>query len=218
MDPPCVLHPKGSGGLGFRDIELFNLALLARQAWRILQDPGSLSARVLKAVYFPAGELMDAELGSSPSRVWRAIVDGIQVLQQGLIRRIGSGESTKNWESPWLPRDSMLLPLRPTKDNPPQWVSELIDQFSRRWNRQPLRKFFSLLDWETIENIPLSATPQDDFRAWHYEKKGIFSVRSAYRVLVRNREVMSAWAEDRPGRSDTRAQEEWSDIWRIKVP
>jgi len=111
--------PKGSGGLGFRNIELFNLALLARQAWRILQDPGSLSTRVLKAVYFPAGELMDAELGSSPSRVWRAIVDGIQVLQQGLIRRIGSGESTKNWESPWLPRDGMLLSLRPTKDNPP---------------------------------------------------------------------------------------------------
>ena len=184
--------PKGSGGLGFRNIELFNQALSARKAWRILQDPGSLSARVLKAVYFPAGELMDAELGSSPSRVWRAIVDGIQVLQQGFIRRIGSGESTKTWESPWLPRDGMLLPLRPTKDNPPQWVSELIDQSSWSWNRQVLREFFSPLDWEIIENIPLSTTPQDDFWAWHYEKKSIFSVRSAYQMLVQNREVTSA--------------------------
>jgi hypothetical protein len=111
--------PKGLGGLGFRNIDLFSLALLARQAWRILQDPGSLSARVLKAVYFPEDELLDAEMGSSPSWVWRAIIDGIQVLQQGLIRRIGSGESTKIWESPWLPRDGMLLLLRPTKDNPP---------------------------------------------------------------------------------------------------
>ena len=63
--------PKFMGGLGFRDIELFSLALLARQAWRIIQELGSLSARVLKARYFSDCHLLDATLGTSPSQVWR---------------------------------------------------------------------------------------------------------------------------------------------------
>ena len=100
-----MTKPKNLGGMGFRDIEMSNLALLARQAWRILQDPDTLSARVLKAVYFPDTLFLDAALGPSPSRVWRAIVDGRDVLQQGLIQRIGTGEETEVWSSNWIPRD-----------------------------------------------------------------------------------------------------------------
>jgi hypothetical protein len=81
--------PKFLGGLGFKDIEIFNLALLAQQAWSILQEPSSHNARILKAVCFPDVDFLSAGLGSSPSRIWRAIVDGKGVLEQGLIRRIG---------------------------------------------------------------------------------------------------------------------------------
>ena len=62
-------------------------------------DPDSLSARVLKAVYFPSNLFLEADLGPYPSRVWRAIVDGKEVLKQGLIRRIGTGEDTEVWHS-----------------------------------------------------------------------------------------------------------------------
>jgi hypothetical protein len=64
-----MTKPKFFGGLGFWDMELCNLAFLAKQAWRLLQDDSSLNARVLKAVYFPDTDFFAAEIGPSPSQI-----------------------------------------------------------------------------------------------------------------------------------------------------
>lgn len=98
-----MTQPKCFGGLSFCDMELFNLALLMKQAWRILQDGSSLSARVLKVVYFPYGDFLDARIRPSPPRIWRFIVEGCEVLKGGLIRQIGIGESTNVWSMDWMP-------------------------------------------------------------------------------------------------------------------
>ena len=93
-----MTQPKFMGGMGFRDIELFNLALLARQAWRLLQEPDSLSARILKAVYYPNCTVLEAGLGSNLSQVWRSIHEGCDTLKLGIIKRIGTGSETSIWQ------------------------------------------------------------------------------------------------------------------------
>ena len=37
-----LARPKAHGGIGFRDLRVFNQTLLARQAWRLLTSPDSL--------------------------------------------------------------------------------------------------------------------------------------------------------------------------------
>lgn len=43
---------KENCGLGFRDLASFNLALLAKQAWRLLQNPYSKVAKIYREKYF----------------------------------------------------------------------------------------------------------------------------------------------------------------------
>jgi hypothetical protein len=40
---------KSEGGLGFQDLPMFNKALLAKQLWRIHQQPDSRVARILNS-------------------------------------------------------------------------------------------------------------------------------------------------------------------------
>ena len=70
-----------------------------------MQNSYSLTAGLLKALYFPNEHFLNAALGNRPSQIWRAILDGQSWREQGLIKRTGNGESTSIWEHNWIPRD-----------------------------------------------------------------------------------------------------------------
>ncbi|OMO90460.1 putative ribonuclease H protein [Corchorus capsularis] len=103
-DSSCT--SKLDGGLGFRDFESFNLALLAKQCWRLSPDGSSLCFRVLKAKYFHQSSFMQATLGSNPSFVWRSLLAGREVIRQGSRWRIGNGHSVDIWRDRLVPKPS----------------------------------------------------------------------------------------------------------------
>jgi hypothetical protein len=63
----------------------FNQALLARQAWRLIQFPDSLCVQLLKAKYYPGGELIDIVFPMEASPTWRAIEYGLELVKKGII-------------------------------------------------------------------------------------------------------------------------------------
>ena len=84
----CI--PKERGGMGFRDIHSFNLAMLAKQCWRLIENFGSLCARVLRAKYYPTGDILNCQLKKGSSYVWQSIWSGIQTFKKGYIWRVGN--------------------------------------------------------------------------------------------------------------------------------
>ena len=68
--PGRLSSRKDKGVLGYRDLHLFNLAMLARQAWHIVQNPDSLCGRLLNARYCPNGDIMKASERPGISYTW----------------------------------------------------------------------------------------------------------------------------------------------------
>lgn len=67
---------KGEGGMGFKDLKLFNQVLLDKQAWRLLMFRDSLCAQVLKAKYYLGGNLLDMVPFGTTSQTWRVLSTG----------------------------------------------------------------------------------------------------------------------------------------------
>lgn len=72
---------KEQGGLGFRDIECFNDALLAKLGWRILESPSCLLARVLKGKYFHDQDFLQVQTPAVCSHGWREILIGKDLIR-----------------------------------------------------------------------------------------------------------------------------------------
>ncbi|KAL0004819.1 hypothetical protein SO802_012380 [Lithocarpus litseifolius] len=103
-----ICTPKIEGGLGFKDLGAFNLALLAKQGWRLQIHTSSLVHRVFKAKYFPNGDFLTATLGSSPSYAWRSIMVAQKIIQQGYRWQVGNEDSILVWTDKWLPTSTIF--------------------------------------------------------------------------------------------------------------
>ena len=111
-DKMCI--PKDEGGLGFRDVKTFNLALLAKQGWRLQTCMNSLVHRVLKSHYFPNGGFLSAQLGNNPSHTWRSIMSTQSMVQHDIHWQVGNGQSINVCNDKWLKQPSIFwLTFRP---------------------------------------------------------------------------------------------------------
>ncbi|KAL9673458.1 hypothetical protein QQ045_029716 [Rhodiola kirilowii] len=75
---------KCEGGLGLKDLAVFNEAMLLKIAWRIGKQPELILSRVLLAKYCKNGNIFDARLGSNPSHIWRGVMKSMSVFLKGL--------------------------------------------------------------------------------------------------------------------------------------
>lgn len=134
---------KKVGGLGFRDIQCFNDALLAKLSQRIMQYPEGLLAKTLLGKYCISNSFLDSQPPSTASDGWKDIMIGKELLKQKLGKVIGNGGNTKAWKEPWLSVNTSAQPMGPpNKDTQNMLVSELLDHKSGKWDSQKITLLF----------------------------------------------------------------------------
>ena len=163
--------------MGFRDLRDFNLAMLAKQGWRMLQGNDSLLYKCFKARYFPGC-----------SYVWRSLVVVIPILRSGYCWRVGNGSSISVLGDKWIPNYPTNKVFHPTNVLVDEMaVSELIDSDSHVWRNDAIMALFYREDADAITKIPLSRRVVPNSISWLHSKNGKFTVQSAYKVARRMR-------------------------------
>ena len=131
-DTLCMRNEQG--GMGFRSLLAFNLAMLAKHAWNFISNPITLANRLIIAKYFLHVNYLSAHLGSNPSFTWKSIWASQFILKQGCRWRIGDKSSLNTWYDSWLKNNDNLKLLNPiievledftSSRSPHTWISGL---------------------------------------------------------------------------------------------
>lgn len=130
--------------MGLRKLREFNIAMLGKEAWRLIDNPNSLVARIYKAKYFPRTNFMDATIGSNPSFIWHSILEAQPFLRRTCRWRVGDGESINIWTDPWLPNKEIpLIQSSPQTATIPTKVAALLHPIGNSWNFPLINTLFN---------------------------------------------------------------------------
>uniref|UniRef100_A0A803PII9 Reverse transcriptase domain-containing protein n=1 Tax=Cannabis sativa TaxID=3483 RepID=A0A803PII9_CANSA len=189
---------KSDGGMGFRNYRDFNLALLAKQGWRLLTCGDSLVGKIFKARYYANGNFLTATLGSNSSYIWRSILESQGVIRSAARRVVGNGSQASILKDLWLIDDENPF----VESQHPGLVGKMVNSLMKvgefEWDDEVL------LVWK----IPLANTGINVDWYWCKEANGDFTVISAY-VLLQQAKTSNS----QPSNSGF-----WLKLWELKLP
>ena len=176
---------------------MFNEAMLAKLAWRLLHDDNSLFFSVFKARLFPNETILKAKEAPSASYAWKSILKGRDVINKGALWKVGDGKQIRIWADNWLPsRNATRITTLVLWGQENYNVEVLINPVTRSWRGEVIDHVFNPAEAKVIKAIPLSSSSQADTLIWPFNPSSQYLVKSSCRFLQEYAENSHAPAQD----------------------
>jgi len=128
-----------------------------------------------------------------------------------------SGSNVNIWTDPWIPRGTTKRPITPRGGSLVTKVSDLMDPSTGTWDESLITDIFWPEDAEAILMIPTDHEAVD-WPAWHYDSKGVFSVKSAYKLAVQIRDQQKGTdASTSMAENQNAYGFRWGKLWQLNI-
>ncbi|KAH7576721.1 hypothetical protein JRO89_XS01G0135800 [Xanthoceras sorbifolium] len=114
------------------------------------------------------------------------------------------------FKDPWIPRPSSIKLVSSSCDDELKMVA-FIDKISHWWDVLKLEEVLLDIDRDEILSILLSIQEKPDRIMWHFDKSGIYKVKSGYKLGMNERTG--------DGCSNFSADFKWwQSLWNLNIP
>ncbi|KAJ1377536.1 Ribonuclease H-like superfamily [Sesbania bispinosa] len=193
---------KKDGGLGFKEFSSLNLAHLAKQAWRIINNPEALWVRILKSIYFPNNTFLQVKKKYGGSWIWSSLMEGRDFAKRNGQRLITNGRDIHLWEDTWLWSKETLQPYSIGGD---LRVADILNVADHTWDQQFLSTNLPLAVAIKAKQTPIAWFQQKDKFYWPFSKDGLYTIKYG---------VASHWKRPLDGTLKINTDAAWSEANR----
>jgi hypothetical protein len=183
----CCL-PKDVGGLGILNLEVMNIALLAKWFWKMETEEG-LWQEILSKKYGGGKCLALAVKKPGDSQFWASLMKIKEIFYRFVKKELGDGKNTRFWEDSWVDD-------KPLKEAYPRIYDICFDHnitvddaIQKGWQGFKFRRTLhgeTLELWESLKGRCEEVTMQGgrDKITWTLTADHKFSVGSLYRKII----------------------------------
>ncbi|XP_074277325.1 uncharacterized protein LOC141600966 [Silene latifolia] len=216
--------PKGMGGLGIRNIECLNQALLAKHGWRLVSGENSLFSRIFRQKVF-GDDMADpnrlAKKVTNCSWGVRSILHGFQAIKDYLGWKPGRDSRLNIWVTRWVggacpePRDQWLGAGDMHLAN--LQVRDLLLP-NGEWNELSIRALIREEYAARILAIRVRDMNIADVLFWPFTKDGVYTVKSGYGLIFEEYMNRKGTTRDKTRIGERERTFCQKQLWTLPVP